>query len=152
MQRFKWVTLVAIFWGIPYASMATDAATVAKTLPHEFAGTYQWRGDKDIYRFRLAFSSVEVTSKGDVEALGAGEYLKAGKIGCVNIRVLINPATGAVEIWESDPRTNLAAPGSHKGQLSWDRRKLNTVWTANGTGRRGDTSLVARRRQSNFMC
>jgi hypothetical protein len=145
MQRLKW-TFVALLLGISCASMATDAATVAKTLPPGFAGTFQWRGTKDIYRFSITFSSVSVASKGDVEALGTGEYDKAGKIGHINIRALIDPTTGAIEMWESDQRTNLAAPGSHKGQLSWDLRKLNAVWTTNGTGRRGDISLVARKR------
>jgi len=62
----------------------------------------------------------------------------------IDIRMIINPKSLSVEIWESNPsNSDFITLGSHKGFLLSDMTRITAVWTTESTGEKGDLILTA---------
>jgi len=137
------VTVLAM----PAGAGPRDAERLAETLPRGWCGDYRWRGDTRVQHFAILFQRVEARADGTVEATGKGLITVAEQRYPIDVRAVVDPSAGQVELWESRPvpdTVEFTTDGSHVGRLHDRMHRIDAVWTQNRTGQQGDLRLVAR--------
>lgn len=113
-------------------------------LPGQFTGTFRWEGYDETHKLVINIYKIQVVS-GIITATGKGTYNTAGVVTIIDVKISINTATGFFEMWESNPdrEDGFVTMGSHTGAISPDLKRIEAVWTTEGTGARGRLELTA---------
>jgi hypothetical protein len=148
-----WRGFVATLSGLLFACLATTAcmaaersAEVAANLPRGYVGIFSWYAHPAPQKVQIRIVAVEQPDAGHIEARGCGRYDVGDKRTVIAIRMRIDAASLAVEIWESDPFPNVShftTQGSHLGKLTADLRGIDAEWTTFATGEKGLLRLRA---------
>jgi len=133
--------LIAIGWMVLAGGvMANELSTFETTLPKIYAGEFRWYGDSIVQKVEIR---INLTKRLDdsqrIEAIGCGRYDVSGRVTNIGIRMVIDPQTLDIEIWEFDPRgaAFFITDGSHKGKLVEDLQRIDAEWTTRSTGQQG---------------
>lgn len=87
---------------------------------------------------------VQTREDGKVEARGCGRYDTWGHVTDIGIKMILDPVTHQLEMWEFDPSTKtFETDGSHVGKLSADLQFIHAVWISRATQRAGTLRLQA---------
>jgi len=146
LQNLRAIVLVTGWIVFAGGVAANEPATFETTLPKIFAGEFRWYGDLITQKVEIM---INLTKRRDdsqrIEAIGCGRYDAAGRITNIGVRMIIDPGTLDIEIWEFDPHgpASFTTDGSHKGKLADDLRTIDAEWTTRSTGKKGRLRLRA---------
>ncbi len=127
-------------------------AAFAAVMPRAFGGFFRWRSGGGLQTWLIEFRQVTPTDDGMVEAAGVGTNIAGQSRTQVDVRVLVDPATFRLRMWESNPRggdlENYVTDGLYEGRLSDDLRRLEARWTSEGSRDAGDLIMIANDEES----
>jgi hypothetical protein len=110
-------------------------------IPREFKGEFEWRDEKKPYRLDLKIDKIE--EKGGVIRLSGTHAYTPGDYK-MKVEGTIDPKKRNISIRESDPsKADSETDGSFEGTISEDLQSIEAVWTAKGTGNKGDLKVKA---------
>ena len=120
---------------------------VAAVMPRAFGGFFRWRSGGGLQTWLIEFRRVAPTDDGMVEAAGIGTNIAGQSRTQVDVRVLVDPATFRMQMWESNPQggdlENYVTDGVYKGRLSDDLRRLEALWSSESSRDAGDLIMIA---------
>jgi len=146
LQNLRAIVFVTAWMVFAGSVAANEPSPVETTLPKIFAGEFRWYGDSIGQKVQIM---INLTKRQDdskrIEAIGCGRYDASGRVTNIGIRMLIDPRTLEIEIWEFDPRgpASFTTDGSHKGKLFDDLQGIDAEWTTRSTGQKGRLLLRA---------
>lgn len=162
IRHFKRIGLffaiLAVVWSSPpaVAEQATEASmspqALAAIMPRAFGGFFRWRSGGGLQTWLIKFDQVRPLDDGSVEASGTGTNIAGQSRTQVDVRVVIDPTTFRLEMWESNPRggdlDNYVIDGSYRGRLSEDLRRLEAGWFSESSDNAGDLIMIANDEES----
>jgi hypothetical protein len=127
---------------LAFSVSADEGGGVESSLPRTYVGTFRWQGDPILQKVQIKLPVVQTREDGKVEARGCGRYDTWGHVTDIGIKMVLDPATHQLEIWEFDPSTKaFETDGSHAGKASTDLRLIDAVWISRSTQRAGNLRL-----------
>jgi hypothetical protein len=146
LQNLRAIVFVIAWMVFAGGVAANEPSTFETTLPKIFAGEFRWYGDSIAQKVHIM---INLTRRQDdsqrIELIGCGRYDAAGRVTNIGVRMIIDPRTREIEIWEFDPRgpASFTTDGSHKGKLADDSQGIDAEWTTRSTGQKGRLLLRA---------
>jgi hypothetical protein len=146
LQNLRAIVFVIAWMVFAGGVAANEPSTFETTLPKIFAGEFRWYGDSIAQKVQIM---INLTRRQDdsqrIELIGCGRYDAAGRVTNIGVRMIIDPRTREIEIWEFDPRgpASFTTDGSHKGKLVDDLQGIEAEWTTRSTGQKGKLLLRA---------
>jgi hypothetical protein len=89
--------------GFCNASIRIRIASLIAHLPRGYVGSFQWDGSAETQQVAVAFTTLAPLDDGKVEARGCGRYDVSGRVTEIRVKMQIDAATLAAELWELDP-------------------------------------------------
>ncbi len=129
-----------LFLNLPL--LAAQVSSPADEVLGVYEGRFKWDYEVEWTPIRFSFTQKTLTREGDYELRGSGEYLAGPATITIQLRAHYQPATGAIEIWESEPDSYaevFQTNGSHVGTLQ--DGELKATWITAGTSEKGHLSL-----------
>jgi hypothetical protein len=150
MRLFRAAALFAFLSFLPIVALAQQLAAPPEPgflaqLPRAWCGVFRWDADRISQHVTIRFDRAEPRADGKIEATGPG-LVKTDRVVAFRVRAIIDPATLAIEIFESLETVvpNYVTDGSHVGALAAGLQSMRLVWTTRGTAQRGTMELNAR--------
>ena len=145
-QNLRTIIIVTAWMVFAGGVAANEPSTFETSLPKIYAGEFRWYGDSIVQKVEIR---INLTKRLDdsqrIEAIGCGRYDVSGRVTNIGIRMVIDPKTLEIEIWEFDPRgpAFFTTDGSHKGKLIEDLQRIDAEWTTRSNGQKGRLQLQA---------
>src|ERR1041385_8809229 len=97
------------------------AQSPLEDLPRNWTGEFRWDGAPEAQRYEITVLNVRRLDDNRIEANGCGRVSARQQITDINIRMVIDTGTLAIQIFEAQPnQRNFTTDGSHRGRISKD--------------------------------
>jgi hypothetical protein len=130
-----------------FALIAVDfvqAQSPLENLPRNWTGEFRWDGSTEVQRYEITIMNTKPVDRNQIEANGCGRVSTERQSTDINVRIVVDPDSLAVQIFESQPdRRNFTTDGSHRGRISKDLTLMAAEWQTQSTGQQGVLQLRA---------
>jgi hypothetical protein len=123
---------------------APGQSLLETNLPKNWIGEFRWGGSPEVQRYEITVLNTKPLTGSRIEASGCGRVTTPQQVTDIDIRMVIDEGSLAVQIFESEPnRRSFTIDGSHRGSMSQDLKLIAAEWETLGTGQRGVLQLRA---------
>ena len=121
-----------------------QAQSSLENLPRNWTGEFRWDGSTEVQGYEITILNIMPVGRNQIEANGCGRVSTGQQSTVINVRMVVDADSLAVQMFESQPdRRSFTTDGSHRGRISKDLRLMAAEWQTQSTGQQGVLQLRA---------